>query len=113
MHVRVINPNTTASMTALIEQSARAVAGPGTRVEAVNPAMGPASIESHYEEALAVPGILAVIAEGERAGVDGYVLACFGDPGWTRRGSWRPGRWWASPRRRCMRRSWWGAVSAW
>ncbi|AGZ39526.1 aspartate/glutamate racemase family protein [Actinoplanes friuliensis] len=81
MHIRVINPNTTAEMTRKIEESARAVAGPGTRLDAVNPAMGPASIESHYDEALSVPGTLAEIAEGERAGVDGYVLACFGDPG--------------------------------
>ena len=43
--------------------------------------MGPASIESHYDEALAVPGVLDEIAKGERDGVDGYVLACFGDPG--------------------------------
>ena len=43
--------------------------------------MGPASIESHYDEALAVPGVLDEIATGERDGVDGYVLACFGDPG--------------------------------
>ncbi len=81
MRIRVINPNTTESMTALIEASARAVAGPGTVVEAVTPAMGPASIESHYDEALAVPGILAAIADGEKSGVGGYVLACFGDPG--------------------------------
>ena len=81
MRIRVINPNTTASMTALIEVSARAVAGPGTVVEAVTPIMGPASIESHYDEALAVPGVLAAVADGERSGVDGYVLACFGDPG--------------------------------
>lgn len=81
MRIRVINPNTTASMTALIEQSARAATGPGTRLDAVNPVMGPASIESHYDEALAVPGILACVADGERSGVDGYVLACFGDPG--------------------------------
>jgi allantoin racemase len=81
MWIRLINPNTTQSMTALIEASARAVAGPGTVVDAVNPAMGPASIESHYDEALAVPGILAEIIAGERAGVDGYVIACFGDPG--------------------------------
>ena len=81
MHIRVINPNTTASMTALIEVSARAVAGPGTTVDAVTSAMGPASIESHYDEALAVPGLLAEISAGERAGVDGYVIACFGDPG--------------------------------
>ncbi|MBL7256675.1 aspartate/glutamate racemase family protein [Paractinoplanes lichenicola] len=76
MRIRVVNPNTTESMTALIAASARAVAGPGTVVEAVTSAMGPASIESHYDEALAVPGILAALA-----GADGYVLACFGDPG--------------------------------
>ncbi|WP_045741270.1 aspartate/glutamate racemase family protein [Actinoplanes rectilineatus] len=81
MRIRVINPNTTASMTTLIEASARAVAGPGVVVEAVTPAMGPASIESHYDEALAVPGLLAEIAAGERSGCDGYVIACFGDPG--------------------------------
>lgn len=81
MRIQVINPNTTASMTALIEASARAVAGPGTVVEAVTPIMGPASIESHYDEALAVPGVLAAVAAGERSGVDGHVLACFGDPG--------------------------------
>jgi allantoin racemase len=81
MLIRVINPNTTESMTATIAASARAVAGPGTRVEAVTPAMGPASIESHYDEALSVPGVLAEIAAGEAAGADGYVIACFGDPG--------------------------------
>ena len=77
MLLRVVNPNTTASMTALIERSARAVAGPGTTIEAVTSPMGPASIESHYDEALAVPGILTALEE--RA--DAYVLACFGDPG--------------------------------
>jgi allantoin racemase len=81
MHIRVINPNTTESMTALIEASARAVAGPGTTLDAVTSIMGPASIESHYDEALAVPGLLALIAQGERDGCAGYVVACFGDPG--------------------------------
>ncbi|AKE88835.1 Asp/Glu racemase [Rhodococcus sp. WB1] len=81
MRIKVVNPNTTRSMTATIEACARAVAGPGTDVEAVSPTMGPASIESHYDEALAVPGVLAEIAAGEEAGVDGYVIACFGDPG--------------------------------
>jgi allantoin racemase len=81
VRIRVVNPNTTASMTALIGASARAVAGPGTVVEAVTASMGPASIESHYDEALAVPGLLAAIAAGEADGCDGYVVACFGDPG--------------------------------
>ena len=48
---------------------------------ALSPAMGPVSIESHYDEALAVPGLLQAIAEGEQEGCDGYVVACFGDPG--------------------------------
>ena len=81
MLIRVINPNTTASMTEKIGESARLVAAVGTTVEAVNPTMGPASIESHYDEALSVPGVLEEIARGERDGADGYVLACFGDPG--------------------------------
>ena len=81
MLIQVVNPNTTASMTALIGRSARAAAGPGTAVAAVNPDMGPASIESHYDEALAVPGLLTEIAAGVAAGADGHVIACFGDPG--------------------------------
>jgi len=81
MRIRVINPNTTASMTELIGRAAQAAAGPGTVVEAVNPATGPVSIESHYDEALAVPGLLAEIARGEQENVSAYVVACFGDPG--------------------------------
>lgn len=81
MQIRVINPNTTWSMTKTIGECAQAVAGPGVLVEAVSPAMGPATIESHYDEALSVPGILSEIGKGEAAGVDGYVIACFGDPG--------------------------------
>src|SRR5690606_40360212 len=65
-----------------IEACAAAAAGPGTTVRAVTPSMGPASIESHYDEALAVPGLLAEIARAEQEGsADGYVIACFGDPG--------------------------------
>ncbi len=81
MLIRVINPNTTVAMTKLIDESAQLAAHPGVLVEAVNPAMGPASIESHYDEALSVPGILAEIAAGEEDGAAGYVIACFGDPG--------------------------------
>lgn len=81
MRILVVNPNTTASMTALIGECARAVVGPGVLVDAVNPVSGPISIESHYDEALAVPGLLAEIAAGEAAGYDGFVVACFGDPG--------------------------------
>jgi allantoin racemase len=81
MRILIINPNTTWSMTEKIGACARSVAREGTEIIAVSPAMGPASIESHYDEALAVPGLLQEIAKGEKNGVDGYVIACFGDPG--------------------------------
>ena len=79
MRIVVINPNTTASMTAVIDSAARTVARPDAEIVSVTSTMGPASIESHYDEALAVPGVLAAIAD--HPGADGYLLACFGDPG--------------------------------
>jgi allantoin racemase len=43
--------------------------------------MGPVSIEGHYDEAISVIGLLDEIRKGEAEGIDGYVIACFGDPG--------------------------------
>ncbi len=68
-------------MTSTIEVCARAVAAQGVDVTGVTSEFGPPSIESHYDEAMSVPGLLAAIQRGEADGVDGYVIACFGDPG--------------------------------
>lgn len=81
MKIKVINPNTTVSMTQKIGAAAQAVANPGTEIVACNPAMGPVSIEGHYDEALSVVGLLEEVRKGGTEGVDGYVIACFGDPG--------------------------------
>lgn len=81
MRIQVINPNTSAAMTRAIAEAASAVASAGTAVAATQPDAGPPSVEGHYDEAMAVPGVLARIREGEEAGVDGHVIACFGDPG--------------------------------
>ena len=81
MKIKVINPNTTWSMTEKIGRCARDVAAAGTEIVAVSPAMGPVSIESHYDESLCLPGLLEEVRRGEDEGVDGYVIACFGDPG--------------------------------
>jgi allantoin racemase len=77
----VINPNTTEAMTAAIARGARAIVAPGTAVTGITPDTGPPSIESHYDEAMSVPGVLAAVRQGEIENVDGYVIACFGDPG--------------------------------
>jgi allantoin racemase len=79
--IQVINPNTSRAMTDGIARTAREAAGPGSALLVVTSAMGPASIESHYDEALAVPGVLAAVRDGELAGADAHVIACFGDPG--------------------------------
>ena len=79
MKIVVVNPNTTAAMTAGIGRAARAVAAAGTEILAVNPADGPASIEGWYDEVFSIPGLLAEIAAHPEA--DGYVVACFDDPG--------------------------------
>ena len=81
MHIRVINPNTTQAMTDTIGTAASAVAAPGTRISATQPESGPVSIESHFDEAVSVLGVLDEIRAGEREGVDAYSIACFGDPG--------------------------------
>jgi len=81
MRIKVINPNTTESMTRTIGAAARSVATTGTEIVAVSPAMGPVSIECHYDEAVSALGVLDEVRKGEREGFDGYIIACFGDPG--------------------------------
>lgn len=100
MHIAVINPNTTASMTAKIGAAARAAAAPGVHITATQSQHGPASIEGYVDDALAVPGLLLALSNLEHptqsnralepdlalnnaAGtlVDAYVIACFDDTG--------------------------------
>jgi allantoin racemase len=42
---------------------------------------GPASIESAYDEALAVPDVVAKIVQAEKDGMDAVISDCMGDPG--------------------------------
>ncbi|WP_208179431.1 aspartate/glutamate racemase family protein [Sinorhizobium medicae] len=81
MHIHLINPNSTASMTTQALESALLVKHAYTRVSASNPTDTPVSIEGGADEAMAVPGMLAEIRQGEAQGVDAYVIACFDDPG--------------------------------
>jgi len=79
MKIKVINPNTTASMTATIAEAARAVAAPGTEIIAMTSTSGAVSIEGHYDEAMSIVGLVEAISGGPEA--DASVIACFGDPG--------------------------------
>lgn len=81
IRIAVINPNTTASMTATIAHAARLVAAQDTEIVAVTSAMGPVSIEGYYDEAFALPGLLREIGRAEREGARAAVIACFDDTG--------------------------------
>src|SRR5579863_5596139 len=81
MRIKIINPNTTASFTELSLKSGRAAAGPGTQILAAHPLTGTQSVECHVDEAVATLGIIEAVRAGEAEGIDGYVIARFGDTG--------------------------------
>ena len=81
MRILVINPNTSEGMTAHLRRELEALKGPSTELTVVNPLHGPVSIESAYDEALAVPHTLTLVRQAAADGYDAVVLACFSDPG--------------------------------
>ena len=81
MKILVVNPNTTDSMTKRIGAAAQSMANKDTVVTAVNPVMGPVSIEGYYDQSFSVPGLLEEIGKGHAEAYDGYIIACFDDTG--------------------------------
>lgn len=80
MRIKVINPNTNAEMTENIGRVADRYTNESTEITAVSPECGPISIESYYDDYLAVPGLLEEIVEDSDE-YDAFVNACWGDPG--------------------------------
>lgn len=81
MRILIVNPNTSAAMTASIAAAARAAAAPCTEIVAVQPSFGPASIEGHYDEVFAAAGVAEQVQLSRPATPQAIVIACFGDPG--------------------------------
>ncbi|MEM9265271.1 MAG: aspartate/glutamate racemase family protein [Cyanobacteria bacterium P01_F01_bin.13] len=77
--LKIINGNTCQPMTANINTSAQSIKFPNTEIITVQPQTGPESIESFYDEYLAIPGILEQIILDTDS--DAFILACWGDPG--------------------------------
>jgi len=78
--ITVINPNTSAELTATITKAAQVAAGAAVRVTGVHPAVGVPSVESHAEEAIAAVGVIEQV-RAHQAETDAFVIACFGDTG--------------------------------
>jgi allantoin racemase len=80
MHLLLINPNTTAAITDLVHGAAQAIASPGTHFTAATGRFGARYITTRAASAIAAHAALDAYAL-HGAGVDGVILACFGDPG--------------------------------
>ncbi|AKK28127.1 aspartate/glutamate racemase family protein [Mycobacterium sp. EPa45] len=84
MKILVLNPNTSATMTAEIEAAARAAAAPRTEIVSAQPSFGADAIDSAAESYLSAVGVMDVVATQLAAGTfdaDAVVLAGFGEHG--------------------------------
>lgn len=80
MAVIIINPNSTAEMTAGMLAVARAMA-PGTEFEGWTSEDGPPAIQGREDGARAVPPLLELVDKASRQGADAIVIGCFDDTG--------------------------------
>jgi Asp/Glu/hydantoin racemase len=80
LRILLINPNTTESVTALVADHARAIAGHTAAFVPVTGRFGARYISSRASAAIAAHAALDALAE-HVAGCDAVYLACFGDPG--------------------------------
>ncbi len=80
MKLLIVNVNTTASMTAAIADSARAVAAPGTEIIGLTQAVGAESVEGNFESYLAAVAVMSAVVTYEGP-FDAVVQAGFGEHG--------------------------------
>ncbi|PIE80413.1 MAG: Asp/Glu/hydantoin racemase [Chloroflexi bacterium] len=78
MRILIINPNTSEEFTGRIQSIVDQYAFPGTMAVAMNPATGPRSIESIYDELLSASGTLE-LAINCLDDFDAFVIACYSD----------------------------------
>jgi allantoin racemase len=81
MKIRAVTPVITESFGPMIIEEFERVARPDTEISNVFLTRGPASVESAYDEAVAIPEVIHRVREAEAEGVDGVIINCFGDPG--------------------------------
>ena len=81
VRILVINPNTNPRNTKVIADAISPYRKPDLEVDVVNPDKGPLGLESYYHNYLAAVQVHKIVAEAEKNGYDGVVIAAFGDPG--------------------------------
>jgi allantoin racemase len=82
--ILVLNPNTSATMSAEIDAAARGAAAAGTEIVTTQPRFGSAAIDSAAESYLSAVGVMDAVADLQATGTfdfDAVVLAGFGEHG--------------------------------
>lgn len=80
MKILVLNPNTSAAVTARVAAVVHKIARPETQAVVTQVSRGPEALESCYDESVASPFILEAVQAANRDGYDAVVLAAFCDP---------------------------------
>ncbi|WP_018085004.1 aspartate/glutamate racemase family protein [Desulfurispora thermophila] len=81
MKIKVIMPITSDVFNNEIREEFKHYIEPGDSFDVENLDYGPASIESEFDEAMAIPDILNKVKKAQKEGFDGVIIDCFGDPG--------------------------------
>lgn len=81
MKLTVVVPVVGSHFVPSVREESIAWANPSTEISVIPLEYGPTSIESEYDEALAVPEILKQVAVAQQDGADAVFVTCFADPG--------------------------------
>lgn len=80
MKLLLVNPNTSVSVSSLIQAEAERSAAPGTEIQVLTAAFGVAYIETRFEALIGAYAAAELAAE-HHARFDAVIVAAFGDPG--------------------------------
>lgn len=80
--ILIVNPNRSTSITERILRVASRYLQPGTSLDAVTAAEGPAYVETRRDEVLAAHAVLKTLDRlGTEPSYHAFIIACFSDPG--------------------------------
>lgn len=77
--ILIVDPITTDFFNDMTKNYLEEIKSPNVEIEVVNIKTGPSSIETFYDEAFALPGILKIVDE-YKTKCDAIVINCFADP---------------------------------
>lgn len=80
LRIKIINPNTSHSMTNEIDRVAKMYKRGETQIVTVSPPYGPIAIDNFYDERLASVGAIQEVKKGLVEHFDAFIIACFSDP---------------------------------